>query len=130
MFISMFLILVVPIVTASYLPLFGGAIIARFYYVLFIVLITTILNIVRAFRYCKRKPKSYGVNYGWKKGIVAGIGAVSLLTLIQFNPQFETPFLFLSFLPYFDAIKDGLILSVMYALSYMLFGYTIWGGDC
>jgi hypothetical protein len=125
----MIAIIFVPTLALEFFPQIGGVFMNKTYMVLLIILVTMVANIVRALRYCKDKPKSWGINYGWKKGLVAGIIAVVILQFIQLNPEFETPFLVLSFLPGIGSMIDGIILMTGYLAGYLM-SYPIWGGSC
>lgn len=98
-----------------------------FYYWLFIVLITTILNMVRAYRYCKKGKDSWGVEYGYKKGAVCGGAAIATAIAVGFIPPLKIPFMVLSFIPYIGGLVDGIIMAFGYLWSYLIFAYPIWG---
>jgi hypothetical protein len=126
--VSLFTIILVPsIIEQIGLPipvLFGGVFVANFYYIIFIMLITVIANMVRAFRYCKT-PGSYGIRSGLKKGALAGIISVLIEIIIKAIPALQGPLLALSFIPVIGNMIDGLALMIGYAVGYpvsMFFG--------
>jgi hypothetical protein len=131
LFLSLLAIVFIPLLSTSYVPgaKDAGFIMLTVYYTIGIVLVTMIANIIRAIRYCKEK--SWGITYGFKKGLTAGIVAIALLLLIKFNPEFGEPIQVLTkVVPSLGAQVNGLILSVGYLLGYLLLAYPIWGGTC
>lgn len=98
-----------------------------FYYWLFIILITTIINMIRAYRYCKKGKNSWGVEYGYKKGALCGGVAVATSIVTGFIPPLKLPFMILSFIPFIGGLVDGFIMALGYMISYMMMAYPIWG---
>ena len=130
LFLSLLAIVFIPLLLTSYVPVAAGAgvLMTTVYYTLGIILVTMIANVIRAMRYCKEK--SWGITYGFKKGLTAGIVAIALLLLVKLNPEFAEPFQLLTVIPGLGAQLPGLILSVGYLLGYLILAYPIWGGTC
>ena len=127
---SLFIIILIPTMILELglpIPLFfGGVFVSNFYYLVFIMVITLLANMVRAFRYCK-KSGSYGVKSGLKKGLLAGIITVLISVIIKAIPVLEAPLLTLSFIPILGGMLDGLTLMVGYLVGYPI---SMFFGDC
>jgi len=125
---SLFVIILIPTMISELnlpIPLLHG-IVSNFYYLLFIMVVTLLANMVRAFRYCK-ESKSYGVKSGLKKGLLAGIITVLISIIMKAIPVLEAPLLSLSFIPILGGMIDGLALMVGYLVGYPI---SMFFGDC
>ena len=97
---------------------------------LLIILITTLFNIIRALRFCrgpKGEYKSTGITYGIKKGIVCGVVSTGAYLVLGLVPFLRIPFTLISLIPGLANATNGIILSIFYMLSYIMFAYPIWG---
>jgi|DEB0MinimDraft_6_1074348.scaffolds.fasta_scaffold36292_3 hypothetical protein len=129
MLVSLLAIIVTPSIIETLefpVPLYGGIIVSNLYYIIAIIFITLIANIVRSFRYCKKKG-SYGINSGLKKGVLSGIITILISTIINAIPVLKAPLLALSFIPVIGSMINGLALMIGYLIGYPI---SMFFGDC
>lgn len=91
---------------------------------LLMLVVSIIINIIHAWRYCEED--SYGISYGFFKGLMSSGIATAGSILVQYVPILKAPFFIISMIPYLDTMVDGAVLSTFYMLGY-LFAYTIFG---
>jgi hypothetical protein len=116
-------VLFVPNVSQQLVP----GIMTYFMNILFIMLITLITNMVRAYRHCDSKDHSYGVEYGIKKGLTTGIASNMFLLLLDTVPKLRMPLAALSYIPVLSNMIDGMVLSLSYMVSYYTMAWPVWG---
>lgn len=131
---SRFLSMEPPVSAIPGLPAPIGETIKRYsIFFVMIFLITVILNIPRARRYCLDRQtgesKSWGLENGWKKGLLTGILSVSMLLLLtRVFPLLNIIVgLINSFIPNSYIAAEGIILSLFYLIFYSAIAYPIWG---
>lgn len=103
----------------------GEILLSNIVVVLLIALITTIMNMVRAYRYCKED--SLGIEFGLRKGLTAGTVAVIGSILVGLIPILRLPFTIISFIPGLDTMVSGIVLALCYLIGYYSVAYPIWG---
>lgn len=91
---------------------------------LLMLVVSIIFNIIHAWRYCEED--SYGISYGFFKGLMCSGVATTGSILVQYVPILKAPFFIISMIPYLDSMVDGAVLSTFYMLGY-LFAYPIFG---
>jgi len=91
---------------------------------LLILIVSIIINIIRAWRYCK---DTYGISYGFFKGLLCGGVATAGSILVQFVPILKAPFFVISMIPFLSSMVDGVVLGTFYLLGYLFLAYPIFG---
>jgi len=86
----------------------------------YIVVVTTLLNMVRAYRHCK-DSSWLGAKTGLKQGALAGLVAVLGSFALNFVPMLQVPFMILG------RFADGAILAILYYLASVLLAHPIFG---
>jgi len=126
LFLSFLSVAFIPKITTN-LILSDGADLFMGYLVNFvlILIVSILINIIRAWRYCEED--SYGISYGFFKGLMCGGVATAGSILVQFVPILKAPFFIISMIPYLASMVDGVVLGTFYLLGYLFLAYPIFG---